>query len=65
MLKRNVGTVDRVIRILLGVGLIGWGIYAQNWLGALGAIPLLTGIMGTCGLYSLIGVSTCSVKQAA
>jgi len=63
MFKKNVGSVDKVIRIVLGIGMIGAGIYYGSWLGAIGAIPLLTGIFGTCGLYSLLGINTCSIKK--
>lgn len=63
MFKKNVGNVDRVIRIVLGIGMIGAGIYYGSWLGAIGAVPLLTGIFGTCGLYSLFGISTCKIKK--
>ncbi|HNW83691.1 MAG TPA: DUF2892 domain-containing protein [bacterium] len=63
MFKQNVGGVDKVIRIVLGIGMIGAGIYYGSWLGAIGAIPLLTGIFGTCGLYSLLGINTCSIKK--
>ena len=63
MFKKNVGGVDKVIRIVLGIGMIGAGIYYGNWLGAIGLIPLLTGIFGTCGLYSLFGISTCKIKK--
>jgi hypothetical protein len=62
MFKKNVGSVDKVIRIVLGIGIIGAGIYFQNWLGAIGVVPLLTGIFGTCGLYSLFGINTCKIK---
>ena len=63
MFKKNVGSVDRVIRIVLGIGMIGAGIYYGSWLGAIGLIPLLTGILGTCGLYSLFGISTCKINK--
>jgi len=63
MFKQNVGGVDKVIRIVLGIGMIGAGIYYGSWLGAIGVLPLLTGIFGTCGLYSLLGINTCSIKK--
>ncbi len=61
-MKPNVGGVDRAIRIVLGIGLIAWGIYASNWLGILGVPLLLSGILGQCGLYRLFGISTCRVR---
>ena len=61
-MKKNVGTIDKIIRIVLGIGIIGVGIYYGSWWGALGIIPLLTGIVGRCGFYSLSGIDTCKLK---
>lgn len=58
-MKQNVGTLDRWIRIVLGVVIIVWGFTAGSWWGAIGLIPLITGIIGYCGLYSILGISTC------
>lgn len=63
ILIRNVGTLDRVIRIIVGLVLLGsplaW--YAPEnisaW-GYLGLIPLITGLLGTCPIYSLFGWKT-------
>ena len=60
-MQPNVGGIDRVLRIVLGAAIIGWGVYAQNWLGLIGVL-LLSGLVGQCFLYKLIGVSTCKVK---
>ncbi len=57
-MKTNVGGIDRILRIVVGLAVIGWGIYAQNWLGAIGAIPLLTGLLGWCPLYVPLKLST-------
>lgn len=57
-MKTNVGGIDRALRITVGIALIAWGFYAKNWLGAIGAIPLFTALVGWCPLYSIIGVST-------
>jgi hypothetical protein len=61
-MQPNVGGIDRVLRIVLGAAIIGWGVYAQNWLGLIGVLLLLSGLVGQCFLYKLIGVSTCKVK---
>lgn len=59
-MPRNVGGVDRVLRIILGLVLIALVFVGpQTPWGWLGLIPLATGIVGFCGLYSLIGVRTC------
>jgi len=48
----NMGTADRVVRIILGVALIAYGILTPSYIIAIiGAIPLLTGIFGICPLY--------------
>jgi hypothetical protein len=67
MFARNVGGIDRVIRIVVGLALIA-GYFLNpdaslRWLYLLGIIPLATGVLGTCGIYSLIGISTCPVKR--
>jgi hypothetical protein len=55
----NVGPVDRGIRIGLGLALLGLMVMGpETWWGLLGVLPLLTGIFGTCPLYSLLGLST-------
>lgn len=58
----NVGIVDRIIRLILGVGLIAWGVMNGSWWGALGVVPLLTATIGWCPAYLPFGLSTCGVK---
>jgi hypothetical protein len=62
-MQPNVGSVDRVVRIILGAAIIGWGFYAQSWWGLIGVPLLLSGLIGQCFLYKLLGVSTCRVKS--
>ncbi len=65
-MQRNVGTVDRVIRIVVGlvlISLVFWG-PQTNW-GWIGLIPLISGILGWCPAYSLLGVNTCSAEHRA
>ncbi|PKP36581.1 MAG: DUF2892 domain-containing protein [Bacteroidetes bacterium HGW-Bacteroidetes-15] len=62
-MKKNVGTIDKVIRIILGLGIAAAGYYYQSWWGLLAIIPLATALFGTCGLYSLVGISTCATKK--
>ncbi|MAB24457.1 MULTISPECIES: DUF2892 domain-containing protein [Pseudomonas] len=60
-MKTNVGTIDRVIRILLGLLLIGLSLTGTIGLwGWIGVVPLATGVMRFCPLYPLLGISTCS-----
>ncbi len=62
-MKKNVGNVDKTIRIILGIGIIVMGIGFQSWLGIIGVIPLITGIIGYCPLYSIFGISTCKISS--
>ncbi len=63
-MKTNVGGIDRGLRIALGGGLIIWAAaFDGPVLAYLGVIPLLTGVFGMCGLYSLLGIDTCRVKD--
>ena len=57
-MKKNVGSADKVIRIILGVAIIAFGIYSQSWWGLVGIVPLFTAFIGWCPAYNLIGVST-------
>jgi len=57
-MNQNVGGADRILRIVLGLGLIGWGVATQNWWGALGVVPLATALIGWCPVYLPFGIST-------
>ncbi|MCB1722848.1 MAG: DUF2892 domain-containing protein [Gammaproteobacteria bacterium] len=57
-MTKNVGSIDRVIRIIIGVALIVWGYMNQNWWGAVGLVPLLTALIGWCPPYALLGIKT-------
>ncbi len=57
-MKLNVGSADKIARIVLGVVIIALGFYFKSWWGVVGIIPLLTGILNFCPAYHLIGVST-------
>ena len=58
-MKKNEGAIDRVLRVLVGVGLISYAVITGAVWGYIGIVPLLTGIIGSCPLYSLLGISTC------
>ncbi len=64
----NVGTIDRVVRIVIGLGLLWYAIIAQptgyNWIGWIGVVPIVTALIGVCPLYSILGLSTCPAKKA-
>lgn len=69
-MSRNVGSVDRILRIILGLALIAYAIpigFSQtgwNWVGWIGVAPILTAVFSTCPAYSILGISTCPVKKA-
>ena len=61
-MKLNVGGVDKVIRIALGIALLGSVLLLEGsvrWVGLIGIVPLITGLVGYCPLYSLLGIETC------
>ena len=58
----NVGGLDRGFRIAFGLGVIALGLYYRSWWGALGAVPLLTGIFAWCPVYLPFRTST-SVRE--
>ena len=58
-MKQNVGSADRIFRMVLGLSIITWGLISQNWLGAIGLVPLATGFMRWCPAYLPFGISTC------
>jgi len=62
-MKKNVGMIDKVVRIVIGVAIIAAGLYYQSWWGLVGLLPLATAFAGCCGLYSLLGISTCKTGQ--
>lgn len=63
MFKCNVGKVDRIVRVVLGLVLIALGFYFNTWWGAIGMIPLVTAAIGWCPLYRPLGITTCSTQS--
>lgn len=60
-LARNEHTIDRGIRIVLGLGLLSLiFVGPKTLIGLVGLVPLLTGIVGSCPLYTLLGIRTCT-----
>ncbi len=63
--KKNEGTIDRIFRVVVGLALIVLGFqYAMVWLWVVGLIVLGTGLVGWCGIYQVLGISTYTVKPA-
>ena len=64
-MKANENTVDRVLRIVLGIALLGLTLSGTIGLwGWLGIVPLATGAIGWCPLYAVLGISSCPMKNA-
>lgn len=57
-MKTNVGGVDRVVRIVVGLAIIAAGVAFKSWWGAIGALLLLTGLIRWCPAYLPFGLST-------
>lgn len=62
-MKKNVGEIDKNIRLVLGVIIIALGIYFESWFGVIGIIPILTATINWCPIYAPFGLSTCSIKK--
>jgi hypothetical protein len=63
-MKVNVGGTERVIRVVVGVVIVAIGVFYQSWWGAVGLVPIATGLSGWCPPYSLLGINTCSEGAA-
>lgn len=64
LLTTNEHPVERVVRVVLGLGLIaGAALGSIGAWGYIGVVPLLTGLVGSCPLYSVFGMSTCPVPK--
>lgn len=62
-MTKNVGGIDRTLRIAIGIALIGAAAAgAVGVWGYLGVVPLLTGLVGWCPPYAMLGFNTCKTK---
>lgn len=59
MISKNIGTLDRTLRLAAGAAILVWGWTQQNWLGLVGLVPLITALVSWCPLYTLLGLKTC------
>lgn len=62
-MKANVGGFDRVLRAIVGLSLLGAGLYFKSWWGLVGLVPLFTAVFRFCPAYLPIGLSTCPTKE--
>ena len=63
-MTQNVGGIDRILRIVVGLVLVGLAATGSvGWWGWIGVVPLLTGLVGACPAYKLLGMNTCPMKN--
>jgi hypothetical protein len=61
---KNVGGIDKILRIVIGLALIAWVLFLGGPVWAwVGVVPLATGLMGWCPLYSVVGIRTCPAEN--
>ena len=66
LFPRNEAKIERVIRVVAGVGLLSLVFVGpQTPWGWIGVVPLATGLIGSCPLYTLLGISTCPMKETS
>ncbi len=61
-MKKNMGPVQRVIWVIAGIALLAWALFGSGdykWIGWIGVVPLVTGIIGWCGINAVLGINTC------
>lgn len=70
-MQANVGTIDRILRIVIGVVLlayalkIGFSDTGWNWVGWIGIVPILTAVFRYCPAYSLVGLNSCGTSRSS
>lgn len=62
-MKVNMGGADRLVRLILGVTIVGAGLFFKSWWGVIGVIPILTAAIGWCPAYLPFGISTCRAPR--
>lgn len=62
-MTKNLGKIDRILRVIIGLIIVVLGIMNTSWLGLIGLIPLATAVLGWCPLYCPLKLSTCSKDE--
>jgi hypothetical protein len=63
-MTRNIGSIDRALRIGGGVALLALGAFGPlGWWAAIGLLPIATALIGWCPAYPLLGINTCASKS--
>ena len=63
---KNVGSIDKVVRFILGLALLSLLFFVNGnlkYLGLIGLVPILTATVSCCPLYSIFGIKTCKIKK--
>ena len=64
LMPRNEGTLDRVLRVVIGLVLLSLVFVGPKTMwGLIGLVPLVTGLAGSCPIYTIFGLRTCPVAQ--
>ncbi|HXV07141.1 MAG TPA: DUF2892 domain-containing protein [Burkholderiales bacterium] len=61
-MKQNVGSIDKAVRVIVGIGLLSLLFVLEGgarWFGLIGLVPLATAVFGYCPLYAVLGMNTC------
>ena len=62
-MKKNIGCIDGIVRVIVGLAILGVGYYFKSWWGLVGLLPILTATVRICPAYLPFGISTCAVKR--
>lgn len=62
-MEKNEGSIDRILRVVVGALLVLGAVMGYGWWMWIGVVPLLTGAVGWCPLYSVLGIRTCPMKH--
>lgn len=62
-MKANIGSIDRVLRLIAGLAILGAGYYFKSWWGLVGLVPIVTAIFRFCPAYLPIGLNTGPKKE--
>ena len=63
---KNVGTLDKIIRLIIAAGLFALGAILEGnlrFISIIGVVPLFTAFFGLCPIYSIFGISSCKIKK--
>lgn len=66
-MKKNIGNTERVIRVIAGIAILSLIFFLDGvtrWWGLIGIVPLLTGVIGWCPPYAILGINTCGKSEA-